>query len=192
MQKLKQYAQQNMIPIVRDKTAGILVELCKSAKPTRILEIGTAIGYSGIMMLKATDAKLVTIEKNEQRAEEARLNFKKYGVENRVELKVGDALDEIVLLERSGQKFDFIFFFFPKGQYFRYYPLLKNLLTGGGTIFADNVDLLGLLDSPQRVTHKNRAMVNNMKKFIQMVKDDSDITYEFYHIDDGFCVCKKK
>lgn len=191
MEKLKRYAKENFIPIIRDETLKFLLETCKNASPKRILEIGTAIGYSGILLLKNSDAQLVTIEKNEQRAAEALDNFKKYEVLSRVELKLGDALEEIEKLKINSEKFDFIFLDGPKGQYFRYYPLLKELLSGGGTMFVDNVDLLGLIDSPEKVTHKNRAMFNNMKKFISMVENDSEIEKKFYHIDDGFCIIRK-
>lgn len=191
MEKLKRYAKENFVPIIRDETLKFLLETCKNASPKRILEIGTAIGYSGILLLKNSDAQLVTIEKNERRAAEALDNFKKYEVLSRVELKLGDALEEIEKLKINSEKFDFIFLDGPKGQYFRYYPLLKELLSGGGTMFVDNVDLLGLIDSPEKVTHKNRAMFNNMKKFISMVENDSEIEKNFYHIDDGFCIIRK-
>lgn len=190
MEELKKYAKENMIPIVRDKTAEVLVELCKKIKPKNILEIGTAIGYSGLLMLKCTDANLTTIEKNEERANLAQKNFEKYGYLNRAQLKIGDAMEEIEKL--VPQNYDLIFLDGPKGQYFRYYPFLKNVLTGGGVIFADNVDLLGLIENPQVVTHKNRAMFNNMNKFIDIVKNDKDMTTTFYHIDDGFCIIEKK
>lgn len=191
MEELKKYAKENMIPIVRDKTADKLVEICISIKPKHILEIGTAIGYSGILMLTSTDALLTTIEKNEERAEQALSNFKRFNLLDRVNLKLGDALDEIEKLYNSMQKYDLIFLDGPKGQYFRYYPFLKEMLRYEGVIFADNVDLLGLLSSPQLVTHKKRAMVNNMKKFIEIVQSDVDMETKFYHIDDGFCIIKK-
>lgn len=192
MEELKKYAKENMIPIVRDKTAEVLVNLCKKIGPKHILEIGTAIGYSGILMLKSTDADLVTIEKNEQRALEAQTNFEKYGFKDNVDIKIGDAEEEVKKLSEQNRKFDLIFLDGPKGQYFRYYPYLKDMLTGGGTLFADNVDLLGLIENPQVVTHKNRAMFNNMNKFIDIVKNDKDMTTTFYHIDDGFCIIEKK
>lgn len=192
MEELKKYAKENMIPIVRDKTAEVLVNLCKKIGPKHILEIGTAIGYSGILMLKSTDADLVTIEKNEQRALEAQTNFEKYGFKDNVDIKIGDAEEEVKKLSEQNRKFDLIFLDGPKGQYFRYYPYLKDMLTGGGTLFADNVDLLGLIENPQVVTHKNRAMFNNMNKFIDIVKNDKDMITTFYHIDDGFCIIEKK
>lgn len=192
MKEIIDYAKENMIPIVREQTSKVLVELCKNKNPKNILEIGTAIGYSGILMLSATDASLTTIEKNPERAQISIENFKKYGYSNRVDLKLGDALEELQKLALNPEKFDFIFLDGPKGQYFRYYPYLKQMLTVGGIIFADNVDLLGLLETPEKVNHKNRAMVNNMKKFIETVKNDEEIKATFYHTDDGFCILEKK
>ena len=192
MEELKNFAKENFIPIIRDETLKYLLETCKICNAKRILEIGTAIGYSGICMLQSTDASLVTIEKNEERANQALTNFKKYGLDKKVELRLGDALVELEKLAKEKRKFEFIFLDGPKGQYFRYYPFLKEMLTGGGTMFVDNVDLLGLIDSPEKVTHKNRAMFNNMKKFISMVENDDEVEKKFYHIDDGFCICTKK
>ena len=165
MERLKKYAHENMIPIVREKTAKKLASLCEEKNPKRILEIGTAIGYSAILMLSSCDGEIVSIEKNEERFLEAQKNIENYGFSSRATLLLGDALEKLMELDERGLKFDFIFLDGPKGQYKNYFPFLKNMLNGGGILFADNIDLLGLLDSPEKVNHKNRAMVNHMKVF---------------------------
>ena len=100
MDKLKASALENFIPIVRDRTANYLIEECKKVEPKRILEIGTAIGYSGLLMLQATQADLVTIEKNEERYKQAQENFKQYGLLSRVTLLLGDALEKLEQLRK--------------------------------------------------------------------------------------------
>lgn len=191
MDKLKASALENFIPIVRDRTANYLIEECKKVEPKRILEIGTAIGYSGLLMLQATQADLVTIEKNEERYKQAQENFKQYGLLSRVTLLLGDALEKLEQLKKNGEKFDFIFLDGPKGQYIKYLPYLKEMLNKNGVMFTDNIDLQGLLDSPEKVTHKNRTMVNNMKKFLFEIQNDEELRTEIFHIDDGFSITKK-
>ena len=191
MEKIKAYAKEHYIPIVREQTSQRLVEECRNLQPSRILEIGTAIGYSGILMLSSCNGNLITIEKDADKAKLAKENFERFGLEKRVEIRVNDAIIELEKIQNSGEKFDFIFLDGPKGQYKNYYPILKNCLSDNGTLFVDNVSLLGLVDNPEKITHKNRSMTNNMKTFLNMIENDSDIKYQIYHIDDGFCIINK-
>ena len=95
MDKLKRFAEEKFIPIVRDETAKILMVECKKNSPQNILEIGTAIGYSGILMLKSCNGHLYTIEKDISRYEIAKENFVKYGMSERVTLMLGDAKEQL-------------------------------------------------------------------------------------------------
>lgn len=191
MEELKEYAKKNLIPIVRDKTAEKLSNLVKQEKPKRILEIGTAIGFSAILLLKSCDGNITTIEKNAERFNQAKKNIEKYNLSSRATLVLGDALESLKILAEKKERFDFIFLDGPKGQYINYYPYLKEMLSGGGILFTDNIDLLGLIDSPEKVCHKNRAMVNHMKKYLETLENDKSFKTEFYHIDDGFSISKK-
>ena len=191
MEKLKLKALENHIPIVRDKTASVLMEKCKEKNPKRILEIGTAIGYSCLLMLQNCDAFVVTIEKNEDRMIEAKENIKQFGQSDRVDFRLSDALEELKKIDQSGDKFDFVFLDGAKGQYLSYYPYIKSILNKDGILFADNIDLNGLVLSPERITHKNRAMATKMIKFLDQIKNDQDFKTEFYHIDDGFLIAEK-
>ena len=191
MEEIKNYALINHIPIVRDRTACYLVNECSKLNPKKILEIGTAIGYSGLLMLNSCKGSLLTIEKDEKRVLEANKNFSKYNMSKRVCIKCGDALDELMVLYNDNQKFDFIFLDGPKGQYIKYFPILKKLLNKNGVLFADNVLMNGLVNNIDNVTHKNRAMVRNMKKFNTEILNDSEFKSTLYDLDDGFIVAVK-
>lgn len=191
MDKLKRFAEENFIPIVRDETAKILMEECKKNSPQNILEIGTAIGYSGILMLKSCNGHLYTIEKDISRYEIAKENFVKYGMSERVTLMLCDAKEQLEILKSHNYKFDFVFLDGPKGQYIKYLPTIKSLLNKNAILFSDNVLMHGLINHQEKVTHKNRAMVRNMKVFNDEIMNDKDFDSKFYEIDDGFIVSRK-
>lgn len=191
MEELKEFARKNFVPIVRDETAKYLEKYCHELKPDKILEIGTAIGYSGILMLRACDGNLWTIEKDVERYNIARENFKLYDLENRVLIFNDDALNVLNKLDEKNEKFEFIFLDGAKGQYIKYYPILKNLLKTGGILFADNVLMGGLVEDFSKVTHKKRAMVRHMIEFNNLIMNDQDFESELIKIDDGFIIAKK-
>lgn len=191
LQEIKDYAKENFIPIVREDTAKRLAVVCRDYNPNKILEIGTAIGYSGIIMLKSCSAHLFTIEKEGERASLAEENFKRYNFLDRITQFVDDAQIVIEKMCNSGEKFDLIFLDGPKGQYVKYYLYLKKLLAKGGVLFCDNINLLGYVKQEGKIPHKHRSMVNNLRKFIEILQNDSDFETEFYDIDDGYSISKK-
>lgn len=189
---LKTWSKSNYIPIVRDKTVEKICEIIKEENCCKILEIGTAVGYSGILMLQSNpNAHLTTIEKDGERFNQAQKNFLDFDLSNRVSLILNDAKTTLERLEKCGDKFDFIFLDGPKGQYIKYLPILKKLLKINGILFADNILLGGLIKQSQ-VSHKNRTMATNMKKFIEEITQDSDFETSIYEIDDGFSISKLK
>ena len=125
----KKYAAEHKVPVMLDESMAILQETVRRARPKKILEIGTAIGYSGIKMLEQADcATLTTVDKDADRLDVARECFKKAGLTDRVTIWEGDS-DDIV--RYASGKFDFIMLDGPKGQYARYLPYLKELLLKG-------------------------------------------------------------
>ena len=186
--EIKLNATENHVPIVRDKTIEKIIEVIKENDCKQILEIGTAVGYSGIVILSNSSAFLTTIEKNETRFHQAKANFRACNLESRVCLIEGDAFTEIENLSAQKEKFDFIFLDGPKGQYIKYLPFLKELLNNGGILFADNILMSGLLEDESRVNHKNRTMVRNMKAFLDNIQNDEDFKTQIYKIDDGFTI----
>ena len=189
---IKKEAKETFVPIVREQTLQVLKETLSQSNAKNILEIGTATGYSGLNMLACTNARLTTLEKNEERFALAQDNFEKAGVQNRVECLLGDAQDLLETLVQQNKKFDFVFLDGPKGQYIRYFPLIKKLLIGGGVLFADNVGVLGMVGHLEKVTHKNRTMVRNMQTFLDAIKTDDEFDAQIFDIDDGFLIATKK
>ena len=193
MEDIIKQAIENHIPIVRSKTLEFLKKVCKENSIETILEIGTATGYSGIEMLKSAKegARLVTIEKDENRVMLAKDNFQKMGVLAQVTIINDDAFLALNKLKDDNQKFDLIFLDGPKGQYFKYFSIIKQLMNNNAILFSDNLNLLGLINL-EKIPHKHRSMVNNMKKFINALKNDNELITEFYDIDDGFSISKKR
>lgn len=190
LEEIANRARKGYIPIIRDNTAQALINVCKEKNPKKILEIGTAIGYSGLLMLQNCQAFLYTIEKDEQRLAEAEKNFKLFGQEARVKLILDDALIALEKLCNDNEKFDLIFLDGAKGQYIKYYPLIKKLLNHDGILFTDNIYMHGMVKSEEKIAHKHRSMVVNLRKYIELLKNDKDFTTNFYDIDDGYSISK--
>lgn len=186
-------SRDDYMPFIRDESAKVLFEICQTEKPKNILEIGTAVGYSALLMLEgAKDAFITTIEKDNERAQQAMTNFEKNGVKERVDLIVGDAGEVLPQLEDEGKEFDLIFLDGPKGQYLRYLPHLKKMLCKGGLLVADNVLLHGWVKGEEFVKHKHRSMVVNLRKFLKALEEDCDFDSKLLEIEDGMTISKKK
>lgn len=190
-EEIENYAKENFIPIIRPKSREILMAEVKKLSPSKILEIGSAIGYSGLCMLFASSASLVTIEKDEERVIMARQNFERYNVSKRVQLINDDALKVLINLAEEEAKFDFVFLDGPKGQYYKYLPLISKLLVKGGTLVADNISVMGLMDSTEPIAHKHRTMVVNMRKFLSEVTSSSQFESRILKIEDGILIAKR-
>lgn len=192
IKELQERAKANFVPIIRSKSAVFLQENVKKLKPQKILEIGTAIGYSACLMLDAfPDAKITTIELNSERFNEALENFKKYGVEDKIIAINDDAINVLQKLSNDGKHFDFIFLDGPKGQYIKYLPYLDKLLVKGGVLLADNIHLFGLVEKDGKINHKHRTMVNNMRKFLSQIQGNDNYKSTFFEEEDGMILCEK-
>lgn len=189
LESLKQYARERYIPVMLDDTRELLFNTVRRRLPKRILEIGTAIGYSGIIMLTASNATLNTIEFSEQSVALARENFKEFGLTDRVNIFVGDAREIVPLL--TG-KYDFIFLDGPKGQYKYFYPYLTDLLEVNGTLVCDNVLYKGLVEHiPDNKRHKHITVARNMREFLDELTADKRYQTELHRIGDGVTVSTK-
>ena len=186
-------SRDDYMPFIRDESAKILFDICQKEKPKNILEIGTAVGYSALLMLEgAKESFVTTIEKDEKRVQEAKVNFEKNGVKERVDLIVGDAGEVLPQLEDEGKEFDLIFLDGPKGQYLRYLPHLKKMLCKGGLLVADNVLLHGWVKGEEFVKHKHRSMVVNLRKFLKALEEDCDFDSKLLEIEDGMTISRIK
>ena len=190
LEKIKSVAKENHIPIIKDDGCDFLIEFCKHNQPKKILEIGTAVGYSGSMMLlNCPDSNLTTIEINEQSFNIAKNTFSILNLTNRVNQILGDAKN---VIKELNEKYDLIFLDGSKGQYVFYYEDLKKLLNKGGYILADNVYFHGLVKGSEFVKHKLRTIVVNLRKFIQLVQNDSTVETQILDKGDGIAIIKKK
>ncbi len=190
LQELLRYARQRYIPVMLDDTRQLLFDVVSRCRPKRILEIGTAIGYSGIIMLTASPlATLNTIELDEQVANIARQKFQKAEMSDRVNLFVGDAREIVTLLTSS---YVFIFMDGPKGQYEVFLPYLTEVLEVGGTLVCDNVLYKGLAENvPENKRHKHITVARNMHAFLQDITTNQRYRTQLYRTGDGVSVSVK-
>ncbi|MCK9576113.1 MAG: class I SAM-dependent methyltransferase [Clostridia bacterium] len=187
--ELVKYARENYIPVLLEDTERLLALLIKLKLPAKILEIGTAVGYSARVMLANAPADTVidTIEIDEEIIKIAKQTLEKYM--NRVNIIEGDALK---ILPTLNSKYDFIFLDGPKAQYVRYYPYLKSLLNSGGMIFADNVMMHGMVCGGVAFKHKKKYMVKKMREYLNKVIADIDLQTTVINVGDGIALSVKK
>ncbi len=179
---IEDYARENYIPVMLDQTASLLKTLTAMKKPFRILEIGTAIGYSGSIMLLNSSATLVTYEKLPTSYDIAKVNFEKMGLTSRVTQRLGDASD---LLKQETGTFDFIFLDGPKGQYLSYLEDLDRLLACGGVLVSDNVLFKGMVAGEVETPKKHRTIKNNLTQFINKLFENKNYTNTLLNVGDG-------
>lgn len=188
--QLEKFAKENFVPILRKSSGKFLSEQLEKYKPQRILEIGTAIGYSTLIIYSACpQAQIETVEIDKSRFDIAISTFQQLGIKN-ITCFNEDALKHLENLVKENAKFDFVFLDGPKGQYIKYLPYIEKILPSGGIMFADNLFLGGLIDNPHP-EHKHRTMVNNMKKFTQEITSSKAFITTIYPIEDGIALCQK-
>lgn len=185
------YARENFVPIIRPNSAKFLHNFVKENNVRTILEIGTAIGFSGSIMLSAGAEKLTTIDINEVTNKVARNTFAKLGFGEQVELILEDAKTVLPKLVAEKRKYDMVFLDGAKGQYINYLPNLLKLINKDGIIFADNVLLGGMVESTEKIPHRKRTMVVNLRKYLEVVSSGELIT-ELVRIEDGIAITRFK
>lgn len=171
LQEEIKFAKINYVPIIREKSAEYLYNFVKDNGYQNVLEIGTAIGFSGSIILGAGAKTLTTIDINKDYLKIAKNTFGKLGFLDKVTMLLGDAKNYIEDLKNQGKKFDMIFLDGAKGQYVNYLPTLAKLLDNNGVIFADNVLLHGMVESEDKIPHKKRTMVVNLRKYLEKINE---------------------
>ena len=188
---VEKYARDNFIPVIPHETANFLCDLVLKSKPKNILEIGTAIGYSGTLMLKNSPlSKLTTIDTDNERIKSAQENFVKFKIQDRATIINIDGM-EFLKSYRAIEKFDFIFLDGPKGQYVKYLPYLKTILSKDGLLVADDINFLGKVFSDEYPIHKHRTFVINLRKFVKAISDDKDFEVTIYPVGESVLIAKK-
>lgn len=183
---------ENGIPIIREDTAGFLAFLLSVKKPERILEVGTAAGFStGFMMSYLGEGGAVTtIEKSEEYAIKARQNFERLGILNAVNLLTGEAIDILPLLKDL--EYDFIFLDAAKGQYIKFLPDCLRLLKPSGILVADDVFQRGLVAKDRfDIPRRRRTIHARIREFLSEISNNEDLTTAIIPIGDGLSVSYK-
>ena len=191
LEKIKQKALDEHIPIIMDDTLCEIEKRMKELKPTKILEIGTAVGYSAICFSKFLEenGKIDTIERDTDRANEALDNIKKMELEDKINVIIGDAVEILPTLNLN-EKYDMIFIDAAKGKYPFFLKESLRLLADHGTIFADNILYKGYVMSDYN-KHKQRTAVRNLREYIKEVTQNPNLETEILEVGDGLGVTKK-
>lgn len=190
LEKIKQKALNEHIPIIMDNTLEVIAKILTEKKPKRILEIGAAVGYSAMCFSKylAEDGLIDTIERDEERIEEAKQNFKKVEVENKINLYEGDAVE---ILPTLNEKYDVVFIDAAKGKYPFFLKEALRMLKQDGIIFADNILYKGYVMSDYN-KHKQRTAVRNLREYIKETTENPNLETEILEVGDGLAISKMK
>jgi predicted O-methyltransferase YrrM len=171
------------IPVADDETLQFLLLILEMKRPTRILEVGTAVGLSGVAMLKACpNARLTTMELEEERYIEAKKNFSDFGVEDRVTAYLGDAAE---ILSMMDGEYDFVFLDGPKAQYEKYLFDLKRLMKRGAVLFSDDVLLYGWVSGEEPTPQKRHSIVDKIRSYLEVITADKDFITSVLNVGDG-------
>ena len=192
LDEIEREALRSDVPIIRKEMQTFLKVFLAMKCPARILEVGTAVGFSAILVAEYNpDAcEIITIENYEKRIPIARENFKRAGKESVITLLTGDAKEVLPTIE---EPFDFIFMDAAKGQYIHFLPEVLRLLKSGGTLISDNVLQDGdIIQSRFAVTRRNRTIHKRMREYLYTLTHHEELTTAVLPIGDGITVSVKK
>ncbi len=187
--KIKKKALADHIPIIMDDTLEVIKERLAKNPPKKILEIGTAVGYSAICFTEFLDeeGRIDTIEREKDRVQEAKENFKKAEVENKIKIYEGDAVE---ILPTLNEKYDAVFIDAAKGKYPFFLKESLRMLNKNGIIFADNILYKGYVMSDYN-KHKQRTAVRNLREYIKQVTENPNLETEILEVGDGLAISKQ-
>ena len=192
LNEIEKYAIETQVPIVRKSMQSLLKFLLAYAKPKNILEVGTAIGFSALLMSEygPDDCHITTIEKYEKRIPIAKENFKRANREEKITLLEGDATE---ILQQLDDSYDMIFMDAAKGQYIHFLPDILRLLSPGGLLVSDNVLQDGdIIESRFAVTRRNRTIHARMRDYLYELKHHPDLETVILPVGDGVTLSTKK
>lgn len=189
MKELEEYAKINNIPIMQKDGILYLINYIKENNIKNILEIGSAIGYSSIMMASInSDIRITTIERDKDRYDLAVSNIKKYNLDKQINIIYGDAVDTDI----AGM-YDLIFIDAAKGKNIFFFEKYKNNLVKGGSIITDNLSFHGLVEDSDLVKTKNQSgIVNKIKDFISFLDNNEEFATEYIPVGDKIAISKRR
>ena len=191
LEAIESEALSTYVPIIRKEMQSFLKVLLTIQKPMRILEVGTAVGFSALLMSEYAPAgcEITTIENYEKRIPIARNNFKRAGKEAQITLLEGDAMEVLPTLD---EPYDFIFMDAAKGQYIHYMPEVMRLLRTGGTLVSDNVMQDGnIIESRFAVERRDRTIHSRMREYLYELKHHEELLTSIIPLGDGVAVSVK-
>lgn len=187
---IKKKALEDKVPIIMDDTLEVIVKILDEIKPKKILEIGTAVGYSAICFSEylQENGKIDTIERDTERVKEARKNIKKAEVEEKINIYEGDAVE---ILPTLNDEYDVVFIDAAKGKYPFFLNQALRMIKPGGVIFADNILYKGYVMSDYN-KHKQRTAVRNLREYIAEITNNEKLETEILEVGDGLAISKTK
>ena len=188
--EMEEYASLKNIPIIEKDSIAFIMKYIKKNNIKNILEIGSAIGYSTILMASvAQDVTVTTIERDEARYMECLKNVKKCGFEKKINVVFQDALE----VNLTGVKYDMIFIDAAKGQYRKFFEKFKYFLNDGGVIITDNLKFHGYVGKSSEIESKKlRGLAEKIEAYIEFLKNNQEFETNFYDVGDGLSVSVKK
>ncbi len=195
IQELEKRAKEEEVPIIRRGTRDVLRYLIRVKRPLRVLEVGTAIGYSALFMkeLLPKDGNLTTIEKVQGRIMTAKENFSAYDQEGKITLLEGDASEVLKQLVTEKKSFDFIFMDAAKGQYLNFLQDVMKLLAIGGVLISDNIFHEGdVLESRYAVTRRDRTIHGRMREYLEALTTNPELETICLDVGDGMTISTKR
>lgn len=192
LEEIEREALETFVPIVRKEMQSFLKMLLAMKKPMRILEVGTAVGFSAILMAENTpeNCKITTIEKFEKRIPIAKANFKRANREDDITMIEGDALE---VLQGLTGTYDFIFMDAAKAQYIAYMPEVLRLLESDGVLVSDNVLQDGdIMEARYAVERRNRTIHGRMREYLYQLKHEDTLVTSIIPLGDGVAISIKK
>lgn len=190
IKEMERYAEANNVPIIEKDSIEFIQKYIKLNEVKKVLELGTAIGYSAILMASVDkNVEVTTIERDEKRYREAVKNVNACEMDQQIEVVFNDALD----VNLAGYKFDLIFIDAAKGQYIKFFEKFENYLNPGGVIITDNLKFHGLVKNKDKIESKNvMGLVTKIEKYIEFLKEHDEFITKFYDIGDGISVSFRK
>ena len=185
---IKQKALEDKVPIIMDDTLEVVAKILNEIKPNKILEIGTAVGYSAICFSEylQENGKIDTIERDTKRVKEARENIKRAEVEDKINIYEGDAVE---ILPTLNDEYDVVFIDAAKGKYPFFLNQALRMIKTGGMIIADNVLYKGYVMSDYN-KHKQRTAVRNSREYIAQITNNAKLETEILEVGDGLAISK--
>jgi len=189
--EMERYANEFNVPIIEKESIAFIMRFIKTTKVKNVLEIGSAIGYSAILMASSSpDVTVTTIERDETRYMECLKNVKKCGLEKKINVVYQDAL-ELNLSEDL--RYDLIFIDAAKGQYIKFFEKFKHYLNPHGVIITDNINFHGYVGESSKIDSKNlKSLVEKIESYIDFLKENKEFETKFYDKGDGLSVSVAK